>query len=74
VRAFADQLQEVNTNRVEPTVEGSLRSNSISTAYATERFIFMHWVTVANAIYMLTSTESGTPRMFRLDIAIEAVE
>jgi CHAT domain-containing protein len=73
-RAFAGQLQGVDTNRAESTVEGSLGSNSIFTARTTERFIFVHWVTVANAIYMLTSTESGTPRMFRLDITVEAVE
>jgi len=29
---------------------------------------------VANAIYMLTSAESETTRMFRLDITIEAFE
>lgn len=73
-RAFADQLKEVDNTRAEPLIEGPLESDSILAARARARFTFVHWITVNNAIYMLTSTNPQTTRMFRLDITVEAVE
>jgi CHAT domain-containing protein len=73
-RAFADQLKEVDNTRAEPLIEGSLESDPILIARNRSRFTYVHWITVTNAIYMLTSTNSKPTRMFRLDITVEAVE
>jgi CHAT domain-containing protein len=73
-RAFAGRLKGVDPTRAEPSIEGSIGSSSILAGHIRERFTFVHWVTVGNAIYMLTSTNSETPRMFRLDITVEVVE